>query len=67
MWLAELLACLAEGLWPRMTAGYAVGLGLLAWLIYTDFSTLPGRVSIVVVPALVVAVFVLTWRRRREA
>jgi hypothetical protein len=67
MWLAELLAWLAEGLWPRMAAGYAVGLGLLAWLIYTDFSTLPGRVSIVVVPAFVVAILVWSWHRRGEA
>jgi hypothetical protein len=68
MWLAELLAWLAADLWPQTAIGYAVGLGLLAWLIYrTDFSTVPGRLSIVVVPALVVAIFVWGWHGRREA
>ena len=65
-WLAELLGWMTAEAWPRTVVGTALGIGVLAWLIYTDFSTTLGRLSIVVVPLLVVAVLVWGLLRREK-
>jgi hypothetical protein len=62
-WLAEVLGWATAESWPQTALGTVVGIGALTWLIYTDFSTTVGRVSIVVVPLLVGAV--LVWGRLR--
>jgi len=65
-WLAELLGWGTAEAWPRRLVSFALTIGVFLWLVYTDFSTTLGLVSIVVVPLLVVAVLVWGRARREE-
>ena len=63
-WLVGLFGFPRFESWPQTVLGTVAGIGVAAWLIYTDFSTTVGRASIAVVPLLVVAVLVWSFRGR---